>query len=330
MVTLDDIRHTQGVIAPHVRRTPIVPLARDPAEAGRENLFLKLDNLQITGSFKVRAVFAIMQSLTAEERARGVVISSSGNFAQAFAHAGRLVNAPVVVIMLDVTSPYKVEAAEALGAEVVFVEDPLTRQSVVEEIARERGMTAIDTWEHPYVTRGHGVLGVEILDQLPTVETILVPVSSGGCAAGVATAVKLTRPDVKVIGVQPERANAAYLSLREGHPVTIDHWHSIADGLSARFPGEFPFEHIHKYLDDIVLIEERHIAEAFRTLLFRGKVLAEPAGAVAAAGFLSGKAGSGSTTVACVTGGNLTEDVARKLLTMSSESFGSSEGSLVH
>ena len=138
-------------------------------------------------------------------------------------------------------------------------------------------------------------------------------------AAGVATAVKLARPDVKVIGVQPRRANAAYVSLQEGRPVTIDYWDSIADGLSARCPGAFPFRHLREYLDEIVLIDEGDIADAFRTLLFRGKVLAEPAGVVASAGFLSGKVDSGRKTVACVTGGNVTETVVRNLLDLSRE-----------
>ena len=314
---MDAFRRVREQVAPYIRQTPIVPLARDASEVGQERLFLKLDNLQVTGAFKPRAAFAVMLSLTPEERARGVVLASSGNFAQAFGYAGRLMSSPIVVVMLRQSSPYKIEAAEAYGAEVVLVDDALARQPVVEETARQRGMTAIDSWEHPFVTRGHGYLGLEIVEQLPEVETILVPVSSGGGAAGVATAVKLARPDVKVIGVQPRRANAAYVSLQEGRPVPIDYWDSIADGLSARCPGSFPFRHLREYLDEIVLIDEVDIADAFRTLLFRGKVLAEPAGVVASAGFLSGKVDSGRRTVACVTGGNVTETVVRKLLDLS-------------
>lgn len=314
LVTLDDVRRVREQVAPYIRCTPIVPFARDPAELGRERLHLKLDTLQVTGAFKPRAAFAVMHSLTPEERARGVVLTSSGNFAQAFAYAGRLMGSPVVVVMLRASSPYKIEAAKAYGAEVVLVDDPLSRQSVVEEVARERGATAIDSWEHPSVTQGHGCLGLEIVEQLPQVETILMPVSSGGGAAGVATAVKLARPDVKVIGVQPRRANAAYVSLQEGRPVTIDYWDSIADGLSARRPGAYPLRHLSEYLDDIVLIDEEDIRDASRTLLFRGKVLAEPAGAVAAGGFLSGKADLGGTTVACVTGGNVAQAVVQELL----------------
>src|SRR5262249_43946595 len=152
------------------------------------------------------------------------------------------------------------------------------------------GLTTIDTWEHPHVITGHGTLGLEMMDDYPAVQTVLVPVSSGGLAAGVATAVKEVRPNIKVIGVQPERANAAYISLRNGRPTTIDHWNSIADGLSASKPGELPFHHLQKYLDGIILVTEEEIALAIQTLLLRAKILAEPAGAVAAAAFLAGKA----------------------------------------
>lgn len=313
-MTLDDVRQVRERVAPYVRRTPIVPLAADASEVGRERLFLKLDNLQVTSAFKPRAAFAVMLALTPEERARGVVLTSSGNFAQAFAYAGRLLASPIVVVMLRQSSAYKIDAAKALGAEVVFVDDPLARHPTVEEVAGERAMTPIDVWEHPFVTMGHGCLGLEILEQLPDADTVLMPVSSGGGAAGVATAVKLTRPDVRVIGVQPRGANAAYRSLREGRLVTLDRWESVADGLSARRPGAYPLRHLREYLDGIVLVDEEDITEAFRTLLFRGKILAEPAGAVAAAGFLSGKARVGSKTVACVTGGNVTDTVARTLL----------------
>jgi len=314
LATLDDIRRVRELIAPHVRRTPVVPLARESGEVGRERLFLKLDNLQVTGAFKPRAAFSVMYALEPEERARGVVLASSGNFAQAFGYAGRILGAPIVVVMLRGSSPYKIEAARNYGVEVVLVDDAMARQPTVEAVAQERGMTAIDSWEHPYVTRGHGCLGLEIVEQVPDVETILVPVSSSGGAAGVATAVKLAHPGTRVIGVQPRRANAAERSLRVGRPVTIDGWDSMADGLSARRPGAYPFRHLVEYLDEIVLIDEHDIAEAFRTLLLRGKVLAEPAGVVASAGFLAGKVDPERKTVACVTGGNVTVAMIRKLL----------------
>ena len=147
-------------------------------------------------------------------------------------------------------------------------------------------------------------------------QQVLVPVSSGGCAAGIATAVKERRPDVKVIGVQPERANAAYVSLESGAPTTINYWDSIADGLSAVRPGAFPFLHLKRYLDEIVLIREQDIANAFCTLRDRAKIVGEPAGVVATAAFLAGKVDTSLTTVAVVTGGNLTAETMQRLIEM--------------
>jgi threonine dehydratase len=319
LITLDEIRQSRKNLPAFIRRTPILPIGGDPAETGREGLFVKAENLQVTGAYKPRAAFSILNAVSPKARTAGVVMSSSGNFAQAFAYAGASMGVPVVVVMPEGTSPYKIDAARGYGAEVCFCRDTLDRQPTVERIARERGMTAIDTWEHPMTVVGHGTLGLEILEDLPDVEQVLVPVGSAGLAAGIATAVKESRPGVKVIGVQPERANAAYVSLQRGEPVTIDDWDSIADGLAPRRPGDLPFRHIRKYLDGIVLIAEADIASTFRTLLFRGKVLAEPAGAVAPAAFLTDKVDTACKTIALVTGGNLTEAVMRKMLEMPEE-----------
>ena len=321
LTTLDEIKTARACLPPIVRHTPILPFAHDSPEVGQERLFLKAENLQVTGAYKVRAAFTMLNAMTPKQRRRGVALTSSGNFAQAFALAGKMMDIPIVVVMMNRTSPYKVEATHGYGAEIVFCgNDALARQPTVERVAQERGMTAIDTWEEPPIIAGHGTIGLEIIEDWPEVEQVLVPVSSGGVAAGVATAIKESRPQVKVIGVQPERANAAYVSLREGKPTAIDYWDSIADGLSAVRPGEFPFKHLQKYLDEIVLISEDDIARSFRTLLFRAKLLAEPAGAVASAAFFAGKVEKSLRTVACVTGGNLTEETMQKMLTMSAPS----------
>ena len=317
LITLAEIKKAREALPPFVRRTPILPFSGNSTEVGAENLFLKAENLQVTGAYKIRAAFTVLNSLSPEERAKGVVLTSSGNFAQAFGFAGARMGVSIAVVMLDRTSAYKVAATRGYRAEVVFCgTDALARQPAVVEIAKERGMCAIDTWEEPMGTAGHGTLGLEIAEDMPGVETVLVPVSSGGVAAGVSTAIKETLPGVKVIGVQPERANAAYVSLQKGEPTAIDYWDSMADGLSAVRPGAFPFLHLQKYLDEIVLISEEEIARAFRSLLFRAKILAEPAGAVAAAAFLSGKVDTGRKTVAAVTGGNVTDEMIRKMMDM--------------
>jgi len=317
LTTLDDIKGARNALPSVVRRTPILPLAPESCDIGHEKLFLKAECLQVTGAYKVRAAFNVIRCLSEVERKRGIVLASSGNFAQAFAFAGAQLGVSVVVVMLDQTSSNKVLATQELGAEVVFCgRDALNRQPTVEAIAGNRGITSIDTWEYPPVIAGHGSIGLEIIEDAPEVEQILVPVSSGGVAAGIATAVKLSSPRIRVIGVQPEGANAYFLSRKAGKPVTLNHWDTIADGLSARFPGAYPFHHLQEYLDDVVLVSEKDIAASFRSLLYRGKLLVEPAGAVAAAAFFSGKVDQDRTTVAAVTGGNVTAETVQTLLSL--------------
>lgn len=316
LTTLDEITSARDSLPDFIRRTPLLPLALKSMDIGQEKLHVKCENLQVTGAYKIRAACNVLRSLDDEERARGVVLTSSGNFAQAFAYAGREMGIAICVVMLDSTSDYKVAATREHGAEVVLCgDDALARQPAVERIAVERNMKAIDTWEARPIIAGHASMGLEILEQAPQVEQVVVPVSSGGVAAGIATAIKLNKPSVRVVGVQPERANAAYVSREAGEPVAIDYWDTIADGLSARRPGEFPFAHLQQYLDDIVLVSEQDIGNAFRVLLERGKLLAEPAGAVAAAGYLAGKVDTALHTVATVTGGNLTMQTVDRLLT---------------
>ena len=317
LTTLDDIKGARNALPSVVRRTPILPLAPESCDIGHEKLFLKAECLQVTGAYKVRAAFNVIRCLSEVERKRGIVLASSGNFAQAFAFAGAQLGVSVVVVMLDQTSSNKVLATQELGAEVVFCgRDALNRQPTVEVIAGDRGITSIDTWEYPPVIAGHGSIGLEIIEDAPEVEQILVPVSSGGVAAGIATAVKLSSPHIRIIGVQPEGANAYFLSRKAGKPVTLNHWDTIADGLSARFPGAYPFHHLQEYLDDVVLVSEKDIAASFRSLLYRGKLLVEPAGAVAAAAFFSGKVDQDRTTVAAVTGGNVTAETVQTLLSL--------------
>lgn len=316
-IQLGDIEAAAMALPSVIRRTPILPVARDSAEIGSERCFVKCENLQVTGAYKIRAAFTMLNALDDAARRKGVVLTSSGNFAQAFAYAGRTLGVPITVVMLDHTSAYKVAATQGHGGEVYFCgTNALERQPTVIALAAERGMTAIDTWEEPPITAGHGTIGLEIVRDFPDVQQVLVPVSSGGVAGGIATAVKECRPDVKVIGVQPERANAAYVSMKEGRPTAIDYWDSIADGLSAVRPGTFPFRHLQRYLDDIVLISETDIANAFCTILQRAKLMGEPAGVVAAAGFLSGKVDTNLMTVAALTGGNLTEETRERLFQM--------------
>ena len=320
LIELKNIEAARAELPADIRRTPILPFACEFAEIGNERCFLKCENLQVTGAFKVRAAFTMLNALPEDVRNKGVVLASSGNFAQGFAYAGRTMGVPITVVMLDHTSVYKVRATQDHGGEVFFCgTDALERQPTVERLAVERGITAIDTWEEPPIMAGHGTIGLEIVEDFPNVQQVLVPVSSGGCAAGIATAVKERRPDVKVIGVQPEHANAAYMSLEVGAPTTIDYWDTIADGLSAVRPGLFPFLHLQRYLDDIVLIGEEDIANSFCILRDRAKIVGEPAGVVATAAFLADRIDTSLATVAVVTGGNVTTETTQLLTEMADQ-----------
>ena len=314
LITLAEVEDAWARRCPEVRRTPIVPLAREAGEVGAESLFLKLENLQVTGAFKARSAFYVLSLLSPEDRARGIVLGSSGNFAQAFAYAGKAMGAKVVVVMLERASPFKVEAVRRYGTEVVFcANDYLARQPKVEEVAAERGMIAFDAEEDRRAVVGHSGVGTEILEQMPEVETIVAPCAAGGLLAGIASAVKLTKPRVRVIGAQPEGACALHASLAAGEAVTVKEWNSMADALSSTRPSDISFPHVQARVDDVVLVSEEEIAGAFRLLLHRAKVLAEPAGAVPVAACLGGKVKGSGKTVAVVSGGNLTSELAAEL-----------------
>ena len=315
LITLEEIEAARAGLPAEVRWTPLVPFSRSSAEVGEERLFLKLENLQVTGAYKPRAAFHLLGSLSAEERARGVVMSSSGNFAQAFAYAGKRLGIPVVVVMMKSTSPYKVEAVRGYGIEIVFCEDNyLARKPVMEKVAREREMIPINTAEDRRVAVGHAGVGMEILDDMPDAQAVIVPCSTGGLISGVASAIKLRNPRVRVVGVNPGGGAAIYHSLEAGEPTTLERWESMADGLSATRPGDFPFAHIQERVDEVVLVSEEEIAEAFRLLFSRGKILAEPSGAVSVAAWMTGRAGDAEKTVAVISGGNVTAEAVSTLL----------------
>ena len=314
LITREEIEAARAGLPAAIRRTPILPLARGPEEVGTEDLFLKLENFQITGAYKPRAAFHILGTLGAEERRMGVAMPSSGNFAQGFAIAGRMMGVRVAVVMPEMTSPYKVEATRGYGAEVVFSEnDYAKRQPMVEETARARGMIPINIQTDRRVPIGHSSIGLEILEDLPGVETVIVPISSGGLIAGVASAIKLKAPGVRVVGAQPAGAAAMHRSLRAGAPTPIEKWETMADALSATRVSQFLFDHVRERVDEMVLVTEEEVADAFRLLLHRAKVLAEPGGAVAAAACLSAKVRGAGKTAALVSGGNMTAELAAKL-----------------
>jgi threonine dehydratase len=314
LVTRTDITDAANRIDGAVLRTPLVPTVIN----GRQ-LWLKPENLQAIGAFKVRGATNVLAQLPDSARARGVVAYSSGNHAQAVAYAARTAGMPAVIVIDDTAPALKVNATRALGAEVLMV--PLDqRQPTAEALAIERGATLVPPFDDPKVIAGQGTIGLEILADLPDADVVLVPVSGGGLAAGVAVAIKALRPETQVFGVEPEFAGDTAASFAAGHIVhwpTADRLRTIADGLRAQ-PSELTFAHMRANLDGVVTVSEAEIRTAVALIARQARLVAEPSGAVttAAALFRSDQLPSGKT-VAIVSGGNIDPALFAEILTES-------------
>lgn len=314
LVTLDQIRTAAQALKPYIYETPLVP-AQELSHRCGGRVFLKAENLQITGSFKIRAAMNAILSLPSRN-INGVIASSSGNFAQALAFAGAQQGIAVTIVMEQRSSPLKVSQTRRYGAEVVFCENNfLSRDQTVERLKQERGLVMLHPYNLHAVIAGNGSCGLEIFTQCPDVDLVLVPVSGGGLISGIATALKQLRPSITIIGVQAETSNAAYLSFRRGAIVTLEAPVTIADGLRAS-PKEITFAHIQKYVDDFVLVSDDEIRRAVIFLLEHNKLLVEPSGAVGVAALLAGKLSiEGKTAVSVLSGGNISLDALHTLRT---------------
>ena len=302
MVSLDDIRGARERIRPIAKLTPLVDVSR---LAGRP-LWLKCESLQPGGAFKIRGAYNMIAQLTGEQRRRGVITYSSGNHGQAVALAARETGAPAIVVMPTTAPGIKVEGARGFGAEVVFEgTTSLHRRARAEAIAGERGLTMVPPFDHEWIIAGQGTLGLEILEQLPDVATVLAPIGGGGLVSGVAAAVKQSRPDVHVIGVEPSGAAGMKRSIEAGEVRTLEGSTSIADGLMAARPGDLNFAHVRQFVDRIDTVDDPEIAAAVRWLFVRAKIVAEPSGAATVAAALRDTAAYAAPVVAIVSGGNL-------------------------
>ncbi|MFI9269372.1 threonine/serine dehydratase [Kitasatospora sp. NPDC052896] len=316
LVGLEELRAAQRRIAGVAVRTPLMPCPW--AADGTRRLWLKPENLQPTGAFKVRGAYNRLAVLSAEERARGMVAQSSGNHAQAVAYAARLLGIKAVIVMPDTSPAVKVANTRSFGAEVMLV-SPDDRDTVTSELAERHGYVWVPPYDDPYIIAGQGTVGLEIGEDAPDeLDTVLVPVSGGGLISGVAAAIKLTTPGVRVVGVEPELAADAQASLRTGERViwpVADTYRTIADGLRTPTVGALPFEHLQAYVDDIVTVGEAEIRAAVAVLARRGRLVAEPSGAVTTAAYLS-RAGElgGRVFAAVVSGGNLEPALLSELL----------------
>jgi threonine dehydratase len=279
--------------------------------AEQRKLFLKLENLQPIGAFKLRGAYNKVASLSDDERRRGVISYSSGNHAQGVAYAARSLGVKAIIVMPGNAPKNKLEATAALGAEIVAVgPSSEERRLRAEQLAAEHGYVIVPPYNDEKIIAGQGTVGLEILEDLPNVETVLVPVGGGGLISGVSAAIKLSGAKVKVIGVEPELAADAQASLRAGRIVSFPAEQvsqTLADGLRTQSVGAINFEHIRAYVDDIVTVTEDEIRAAMRALCANRKTLAEPSGAVAAAAFFfhADRLPHTNLNVAVVSGGNI-------------------------
>jgi len=302
MVTLEEIRAARERIRRLAAITPLMDVSR---LAGRP-LWLKCESLQPGGAFKIRGAFNMLSQLTDDQRRRGVITYSSGNHGQAVALAARETGAPAVVVMPTTAPRIKVDGAKGFGAEVVFEgTTSLHRRARAETIAAERGLTMVPPFDHEWIIAGQGTLGLEILEQLPGVATVLAPIGGGGLVSGVSAAIKQSRPAVQVIGIEPSGAAGMKRSIEAGEVRTLDGSSSIADGLMAARPGDLNFAHVRTFVDRIDTVEDREIAEAVRWLFVRAKIVAEPSGAATVAAALREASSYTGPVVAIVSGGNL-------------------------
>ena len=311
MIAIDDIRAAALRIGGHVHRTPLLSASQLGDRAG-VRLFLKCENLQKTGSFKPRGALNKVLSLSDGERARGLVTVSAGNHAQAVAWAARIAGAACAVVMPTDAPRSKIEAVEGYGAEVILHGDRPTLFDKLNEVRQARGLTFVHPFDDPVVLAGAGTVGLEIAEDMPEADVVVVPVGGGGLLGGTASAIRQLLPRTRVVAVELEAGPGLAPALAAGKPVPAPRPRdTLADGMTPPFVGALPLEIAREAVDDIVGGGESEIVEAMGLLMTRAKLYVEGSGAAATAALLAGKARvpEGSRVVAVVSGGNV--DLAR-------------------
>ena len=312
MLTLEMIQDAQVALRGIARRTPL-----DAASKIADNLYIKAENLQETGAFKIRGAYNKIRSLTPEEAAKGVIASSAGNHAQGIALAATKMGIKSVICMPAGAPISKVEATKKYGAEVVLVPgvfDDAARECA--RLAKEEGYTIAHPFNDEYVMAGQGTIGLEILEQLPEVEQVVCPIGGGGLISGIACAIKSLKPECRVIGVQAAKVPSMYEAKKAGHVLTVPDGDTIADGIHVLTPGDKTFEMVQKYVDEIVTVTEDEIAGAILALMEGQKTVAEGAGATTVAACLYGKVDiSTKKTVCVVSGGNVDVTTLNRVIT---------------
>ncbi len=313
LLGLEDIHRAQARIGGRVRVTPVMSSATIGDELG-VRLALKAELFQKTGSFKPRGVFNKLLSMGPAELSRGLVSLSAGNHAAALAYGAAAAGATATIVMPAGAMPSKVEATRRYGGEVVQTDGSLLDTCLA--LQRERDLTMVHPFDDLAVMAGQGTVGLELLEQVPDAGMVIVPVGGGGLISGIAAAVKLQHSSVRVVGVEPEGADAMTRSLEQGAPAHLEKVDTIADGLAPPFAGEHTFRHVQQFVDEMVRVTDSEITDAVRMLLQRCKLAAEPAGAASLAALLAGKISpaAGSTVVCVISGGNIGLNVLKQML----------------
>lgn len=313
MLTLDKIYHARYVLKPVIRETDIIKAPKINPEA---DIWLKTENLQITGSFKVRGAYYKMSQLSDEEKARGVIACSAGNHAQGVALAAAKNNIKSIICLPDGAPISKVEATKSYGAEVCLVKG--VYDDAYAEALRQRdehGYTFIHPFDDENVIAGQGTIGLELLEQLPDMEAVIVPIGGGGLISGVAYAIKSLNPDIKVYGVQASGAPSMYNSVKDGKIECLDGVSTIADGIAVKEPGEHTFDIVSKYVDDIVTVTDDEISAAILALMEQQKLVTEGAGAVPVAAVMFNKVPiKGKKAVCLLSGGNIDVTILSRVI----------------
>ncbi|MDT7536719.1 MAG: threonine dehydratase, partial [Actinomycetota bacterium] len=314
LVDLAAVQSARELLRGVSRETPVED-SRTLSRAVGGPVLLKCENLQRTGSFKIRGAYVRIAKLSDEERSRGVVAASAGNHAQGVALAAKLLGCEATVFMPEAAPLPKVEATRAYGATIRMHGDTVDEALVAASAWSERtGAVLIHPFDHVDIIAGQGTVGLELLEQCPEVKTIVVAIGGGGLASGIAVAVKALRPDVKVVGVQASGAAAFNGSLRAGRPVALDTMATIADGIAVGCPGDLTFRHVRELVDRIATVDEDALSRALLLCLERAKLVVEPAGAAAVAALMEDPTAFDPPVVAVLSGGNIDPVLLSKVI----------------
>ena len=303
--TYEDILKANTMKSEKIRKTSLI-YSPTFSLLSESKVYLKSEFQQKTGAFKIRGAYYKIQNLSEQEKQKGVIAASAGNHAQGVAYAADAEEIHCTIVMPKNASPAKVSATKGYGAEVILYGTNYDEASTkAKEIAKETGAILIHAFDDPEIIAGQGVIGLEILEQMPDVEEVYVPIGGGGLAAGVLIAIKTKNPNVKIIGVQSRSFPSMYESWKKGSITNIEGARTIADGISVKIPGQTTFSIINELIDDIVLVDDSEIIKAMFLLMERMKVVIEPAGAVGLAYLISNKPSPGKKVVSILAGGNI-------------------------